>query len=463
MIYTLDMIKLLRTTLVALLALVVMATPVMAATIEESQRPYLTLIRAPQAQKVSKGEGVIVAVIDTGVDAGHPDLKAALVPGYHLDKKSMAAANSDFEGHGTAMSGIIAGQGGGFNNVLGIAPRAKIMPVAMNFLVAGDVSANVSSAIRWAVDHGATILNMSIGRPAYDSLSRAEAEAIAYAQSKDAVIIVAAGNVKDKTQGNNLAKLPGVVSVAGTTLSGGEYSGSEKRDYNVIAAPGQEIVTTGTRTLHSTGFVSNSGTSPATAVVSGVAALIRAKYPDMDAGNVVNRLIKTAVDKGQPGRDPTFGFGLVDAYAALTANIPTVKENPLGVLTLEEVNGSRSAQANAGKPSANAADFMKLLLFLCFAGAIVFAVFMAVHAKRRKAAQASMPDGLPPVPPQPGPVVIGGGPPVPNQPVPPGPPASSPMPPPATFAPQQPLPPVPPQPPTTPPPSGPANPPQPPI
>lgn len=387
------MTKILRLLAIALLTASITVGPVLAATIEELQKPFLDLVRAKEAHTITKGEGVVVAVIDTGVDAGHPDLAGAFLPGYHVNKDSAEAANSDPDGHGTKMSGIIAARGGGFNNALGIAPKTKILPVAMDF--EGDVSATLTKAIRWAADNGATVLNLSLARPATDTepLSTAEREAVAYAQSKDAVVIVGAGNTKDLTGGNNLAGLPGVLAVGGTTAAGEPWSGSEVREYVSISAPGKDIVGAAARNIHATGYSSSSGTSDAAAIVSGVAALIRAKHPELDAANVINRLIKTAVEKGEPGRDPVYGFGIVDAYAALTADVPTVTENPLGVATTAPDSDAASVTQSSYSV---AADIMGILIRLAILGAVIFGVVLIVRARKRRNTGQTPASALPP-------------------------------------------------------------------
>lgn len=373
--------RLLHLALITLALTVLVTAPALAATIEELQRPYLNLVRAPQAQKVTKGEGIIVAVVDSGVDASHPDLKTAMLPGYHINRQSAAAANTDPNGHGTHMAGIIAARGGGYNNALGIAPRAKILPVAIDF-TGTEAAKALAQAIRWAADHGAQVINLSLARPATEALTADERAAVAYAQSKDAVLIVGSGNTRDLTGGNNLAGLPGVLAVSAVTSTGTPWSGSEQRDYVAISAPGQNIVNAAARNIYSTGFSSTSGTSDAAAVVSGAAALIRAKYPDINAANVINRLIRTAVEKGEPGRDKVYGYGIVDAYAALTASVAAVDKNPLGTTSPSRAADPGGSAATGSK--AGAGDFVQLAIVLAILGGVAFTIVQAVRKRRGK-------------------------------------------------------------------------------
>ncbi|HZN70526.1 MAG TPA: S8 family serine peptidase [Micromonosporaceae bacterium] len=314
--------------LTLLLASFLPAAPAWAETIREMQW-YLGPVEATQAQRITRGDGVVVAVVDSGVDAGHPDLAGSVLPGASFLGSRSQDGQTDPDGHGTKMAGVIAARGGGQNNALGIAPRAKILPVAIP--AEGNTAESIAEPVRWAVDHGAQVMNLSIGRPSGAPLPAGEAEAIAYALASDVVVVVSAGNSATLPTGNALAKLPGVLSVSGTGRSGNLWTGSVQGTYVNISAPGQDIVNVGARNIHTTGYATGSGTSEAAAIVSGVAALVRARYPRLDAANVVNRLVRSAVDKGAPARDPQFGFGVVDANRALTTNVPTVTGNPLGV------------------------------------------------------------------------------------------------------------------------------------
>ncbi|MEV6344866.1 S8 family serine peptidase [Actinoplanes sp. NPDC051851] len=316
------------------------ALPASAETVRGSQW-FLAAVKAPQAQKITKGGGVTVALIDTGVDAGHPDLNGVLLAGKTFGGSTSDAGHTDPVGHGTSMAGLIAAQGGGENHALGIAPDAKILPVAIN--TGNDIS--VAEPIRWAVDQGADIINLSNGRS--DGEARPEElAAIAYAQSKDVVVIAAAGNLeKDGLGVNAPADTPGVIAVSGIGEDGFGWSGSSTGPEIALAAPAEQIVTTGERAQRETGYSISDGTSDATAIVSGVAALVRSKYPKMSAANVINRLIKTATDKGNKGRDDIYGYGVVNAQKALTADVASVDKNPLGEVA---VSPSATAEASGG-------------------------------------------------------------------------------------------------------------------
>ncbi|MEV6344868.1 S8 family serine peptidase [Actinoplanes sp. NPDC051851] len=289
---------------------------------------FLDEIKAPQAQKVADGSGVVVAVIDSGVDAGHPDLAGAVLEGKTFGSSSSQAGHTDPEGHGTRMTGIIAARGGGADHALGIAPKVKILPIAIN--TEGSVS--LAEPIRWAVDNGADIINLSVGRDASEGTSSAETEALAYAMSKNVVVIAAAGNVEQgKEEVQSPANVPGVVAVSGVTRSGDAWSGSAHGPELALAAPAEDIVTIGDRTKYESGYSTGGATSDSAAIVTGVAALVRSKYPKMSAANVINRLLKTATDEGDKGRDGLYGYGVVNALKAVSADVASVDANPLGV------------------------------------------------------------------------------------------------------------------------------------
>ena len=137
------------------------AAPARAETVRGYQW-YLDTLRISQAHKLTKGGGVTVAVIDGGVDATHPDLRGQVLPGHGLggDAAADGRRDSDDIGHGTAMAGLIAGRGGGEDRLLGIAPAAKILPVSTG---ARFEPGELPTAIRWAVAHGADVINLSLG------------------------------------------------------------------------------------------------------------------------------------------------------------------------------------------------------------------------------------------------------------------------------------------------------------
>jgi hypothetical protein len=175
-------------------------------------------------------------------------------------------------------------------------------------------------------------------------LPAGEAEAIEDAVASGVVVVVAVGNRDAMPSASLLTALPGVISVSGTNRAGTVASIGLPSKNLALSAPAENIVTTGPKAKLPSGYGQNSGTSEATAIVSGVAALVRAKFPDLDVANVVNRLVRSAVDKGPAGRDDTYGFGLVDAQRALTMDIPAVTSNPLG----DPAGGPAPGQSGTG-------------------------------------------------------------------------------------------------------------------
>jgi len=299
----------------------------------------------------SSGAGVIVAVIDSGVDAHHVDLDGQVLPGVDLvDPKG--DGDTDLVGHGTTVSAIIAGKDDS-DGVIGIAPKAKILPVrVLDQQNRYDDAMIVAKGVRWAVDHGARVINLSLGG---SGSSAALAAALDYAFAKDVVVVACTGNAGagPSTGVWYPAREPGVIAVAGMERAGDVlWSGSITGKETVVTAPATQLV--GARP---SGYWKVQGTSFAAPMVSGTAALIRSRWPTMPAGEVINRIIKTAKDRGPAGRDDTYGYGMVDPTGALTAEVPPVVDNPLdttpppGIVGFGPAPASGQAQSAPDSPS----------------------------------------------------------------------------------------------------------------
>lgn len=344
---------------VAALTMILLGIPAPAsADLARDRQWHLRYLAIDRAHAVSQGRGVTVAVIDTGVDADHPDLLGNIARGIEYTTVGGVPEQggngwSDTDSHGTAMAALIAAHGHGPGNrdgILGIAPRATILPVkGRNHLS--------SYTIRWAVDHGARAINVSLaGADSPDVL-----RGVRYALDQDVVVIAGAGNTAQgmrKVQAP--ARYPGVIAVSGIDQQGRFTPASAQGPEVVLAAPAVNIVTalSGQPARHRIA----TGTSNATAIVSGVVALVRAKYPELDAANVINRLIATADDAGPKGRDPQYGYGIVNPYRALTADVPLVSRNPLlGPPTTPRPDSSESAPA-AGTDNRTGSGLLAILV-----------------------------------------------------------------------------------------------------
>ncbi|QQQ76391.1 S8 family serine peptidase [Saccharothrix sp. 6-C] len=310
---------------VAAVLLALLAPGVARAQTIEEQQWHLAALEVSAAHAITRGDGVVVAVVDSGVDDTRPDLAGALLPGTGFGSASGTDGTEDNDGHGTAMATLIAGRAvdGG---ALGVAPGAMIMPVSVG--ADGDkfTTASVAEGVTWAVDQGADVINLSLTSLA--TLTPDLLRAVNYAFDNDAVVVAGTGNDGDEHVGAP-ANIKGVIAVSGTIEGNGPWPESNTGPETVLAAPAQRIVTAVPVSVVDTGYAEVDGTSAATALVSGAAALVRARYPELDAGNVVNRLIATATDLLAPGRDDVTGFGQVDPVAALTAEVPRVERNPL--------------------------------------------------------------------------------------------------------------------------------------
>ncbi|MGH3663739.1 MAG: type VII secretion-associated serine protease mycosin, partial [Micromonosporaceae bacterium] len=306
--------------------------PAQAATIRELSW-YLDAMHVEEAHRISTGKGVTVAVVDTGVDASHPDLRGHVLEGREMGRKrdAGAKAQTDEDGHGTGMASLIAGRGDrGENSLLGVAPDAKILPVRIAQNSEGAFRPeDVYEGVRWAIDQGAEVVNISLGGERSSDGPWKE-QLVDYAIKHDVILVAAAGNTgQGDKQVAEPASIPGVVAVSGLAHDGSFWDGSAKGPEVVVSAPGEELPHAVPTSVSESGYALADGTSGATALVSGVSALIRDAFPDATVNDVVNRLIRTAEDRGDAGRDDEYGFGAVDARAALEGEVPKVKHHPL--------------------------------------------------------------------------------------------------------------------------------------
>ncbi|MFJ5535370.1 type VII secretion-associated serine protease mycosin [Streptomyces sp. NPDC093261] len=318
------------------------------------QQWALNVFSAKDVGAQSQGDGITVAVVDSGVDGGHPDLSGQVLKG--KDFTGGRNAQKDLVGHGTKMASIIAGHGHGAGNssgVMGLAPKAKILPLrTLQTRTDRNLDETWGAAVRYAVDQGAKVINLSFSNDGGKTLN-AGREAIAYAEAHDVVVVASTGN--DGSSVNEPAALPGVVAVGAVDKNANLWADSNTGKQVVLTAPGVDIV--GANPTKPNGYGVGTGTSEATAFVSAAAALVRAKYPELSAGQVINRLIKSATfanHRGGKAPDEEYGYGIVRPYSALTMNIPTgPRGNPLGQL---DASSSTSADGSRGTSTSTQAE-----------------------------------------------------------------------------------------------------------
>jgi subtilisin family serine protease len=281
-----------------------------------------------------RGQGVTIAEIDTGVNANLPELSGTVLPGKDFGRTGDGRIDRDANefGHGTAMASIMVGRPG-LLGITGLAPDAKLIPIALPLTGTTDAAPDdhLAEAIRWAVDHGGKVISMSLGgarNPSTDKVPcpAAAQSAIYYALSRGAVVLAAAGNNGLST---NAVEEPGVclgvVAVGAVDQDGAVTGFSSRHRYLTLGAPGVNIPSLGR--IQGSAYAGD-GTSQATAIASAVVALVWSKYPRLTADQIVTRVLAT-LDKHRIHRDPGIGFGVVNAYRAVTAAVPAGASDPV--------------------------------------------------------------------------------------------------------------------------------------
>ena len=278
------------------------------------------------------GSGVVIAVIDTGIDSSHPDLQGTVLDGVDFSSVGVPNGTSGVGSsafHGTMVASLIAGLGSAESGVIGVAPGAKLLSISIGLGVPGsDTDAQIAQAVRWAVDHNADIINLSLTRNS-QTWPKSWDDAFSYAFENDVIVVAAAGNRSDKSSRPSApATIPGVVSVGGVTKNQEPAEASTSGLGVAISAPAEDLL----GAYPGESYRVWDGSSAAAPIVSGLLALMSQADPEASANDLIERLITSATDLGEKGFDANYGHGLIDPSAALESKAVS-EENPLGSLT----------------------------------------------------------------------------------------------------------------------------------
>lgn len=311
---------------------------------------HLAKIGAPAAWDTTAGAGVTIAILDTGVDGTHPDLAGNMVPGWNLIDNNNNS--TDICGHGTMVAGTAAAT---FNNGVGVtggAGQAKIMPIRVAYF---DTTYNscmayastIASGITYAADHGARIASSSFAGIAGSSAAQSAGN---YMKSKGGLVFIAAGN---NGIDENLPAITSMVVVSATDENDNKTGWSSYGNFVALSAPGNNINTT----TMGGGYAGVAGTSFSTPLTASVAALMMSAKPSLDGSQIEKLMYSTAADLGAAGRDAYYGYGRVDAAAAVKAVVGTVvtldTQAPTAAITAPQANSTATGLMSI---SVNAAD-----------------------------------------------------------------------------------------------------------
>jgi membrane-anchored mycosin MYCP len=353
---------------------------------------------------VTQGQGVTVAVLGGGVNTSLPEIADAVLPGGDmLGRNSDGHTDLSEYGHSTSMAALIAGQGGGRSGFVGIAPRAKILPVGVDGgkVTTADLEKPLADGVRFAVDKGAQVISMSLGAYAAppDFCPPEVMAAVAYAVQHNVVLVAAAGNEGDTDNASEFpGSCPGVLTVGATDDYSRPWKKTQAHDYVSVAAPGVDVTTIGKDTRYF--YEHTEGTSNSAALVSAAAALVRSANPRMPAPEVVRRLIATALDVNTPGPDNQTGYGIVrisramDPSYAVAADFPNPPyqrfdqwQNPTsGTSTATHLGTSQRRPGERGPSTA-----LIVLVLVAGVGAVAGLGWLIAAAVRRRRSTGAQP------------------------------------------------------------------------
>jgi subtilisin family serine protease len=263
----------------------------------------LAKLKLPQAHAIAKGTGVLVAVVDSGVDASHPELAGSVAGAFDAINQP-----GPLHKHGTSIAGLIAAHG----TIMGSAPAARILAVRVFGPTGNGNTFDILKGLDYAAANGARVINMSFAGPA-DPITLRSLQAAA---KRGIVLVAAVGNAGPKSPPLYPGAYPEVIGVAGTDVNNKSSVFSNRGTHVSVAAPGTDLFVA----IPDGAFEVASGTSFSAAEVSGIVAMMLERRGDLTPGDVRSILETTAQDIGPKGRDVMFGAGLVDAYRAVTAN-----------------------------------------------------------------------------------------------------------------------------------------------
>lgn len=291
-----------------------------------------------EAWKTTRGAGQKIAIIDTGIGRGPAEFTGAVAGGTDVSgvgasdgRTPVGAVDAN---HGSWVASLAAARGtGNGRGMIGVAPEAELLSISVGFGASSTkpFTEQIAEAMTWAVDNGATIINLSLTTNTLDWDTSWDT-AFEYAFDHDVVVVVAAGNRGSGTDRVGApATIPGVLAVGGVDPNGTASNSASTQGITIgLSAPSERLIgVSADGTL-----VGWNGTSGAAPIVAGIAALVRSAHPELDANNVLNRLIETATPAAGATSvpDKLYGYGLVDAAGAVSARVDTVSENPLGSL-----------------------------------------------------------------------------------------------------------------------------------